>query len=139
LPNTWSEAPLPKARAEAGDIVLLSMRARPVPISPALGPSVAGTRACRRLAVQEIRQHSIEPSVRSSSPNSRTKRGTAFIIAHLQGLDRLYGPKPRKPIKPVISVLDSGPIHVKATPALAERADWLTVEWLPMRPRGGLG
>jgi transposase len=37
------------------------------------------------------------------------------------------------PIKPVVIVLDNGPIHVsKATlAALAERAHWLTVEWLP--------
>jgi transposase len=36
-------------------------------------------------------------------------------------------------IKPVVIVLDNGPIHVsKATlTALAERAHWLTVEWLP--------
>ena len=62
---------------------------------------------------------------------SRTKRST--IIAHLQALDHLYGPKPGTPIKPVVMVLDNGPIHVsKATrAALAERAHWLTVEWLP--------
>jgi hypothetical protein len=42
-------------------------------------------------------------------------------------------PKPRMPIKPVVIVLDNGPIHVsKATSAaLAERAHWLIVEWLP--------
>jgi hypothetical protein len=63
---------------------------------------------------------------------SRTKRSTDFI-AHLQALDRLYGPKPGMPIKPVVIVLDNGPIHVsKATlVALAERAHWLTIEWLP--------
>jgi hypothetical protein len=45
---------------------------------------------------------------------------------------RLYGPKPGMPIKPVVIVLDNGPIHVsKATlAALAERAHWLTIEWL---------
>jgi hypothetical protein len=37
------------------------------------------------------------------------------------------------PIKPGVIVLDNGPIHVsKATSvALAERAHWLIVEWLP--------
>jgi transposase len=62
---------------------------------------------------------------------SRTKRSADFI-AHLQLLDRLYGPKPGA-LKPVVLVLDNGPIHVsKATlAALAERAHWLTVEWLP--------
>jgi hypothetical protein len=66
---------------------------------------------------------------------SRTKRSIDFI-AHLQTLDRLYGPKPGMPIKPVVIVLDNGPIHVsKATlAALAERAHRLAIEWLPMRP-----
>jgi transposase len=37
------------------------------------------------------------------------------------------------PTKPVVIVLDNGPVHVsKATAAaLAARAHWLTVEWLP--------
>jgi transposase len=63
---------------------------------------------------------------------SRTKRSADFI-AHLQALDHLYGPKPGARIKPVVIVLDNGPIHVsKATlAALADRAHWLTVEWLP--------
>jgi hypothetical protein len=48
-------------------------------------------------------------------------------------LDHLYGPKPGVRTKPVVIVLDNGPIHVsKATAAaLAARAHWLTVEWLP--------
>ena len=63
---------------------------------------------------------------------SRTKRSADFI-AHLELLDRLYGPKPGAPFKPVVLVLDNGPIHVsKATlAALAERVHWLVVEWLP--------
>lgn len=63
---------------------------------------------------------------------SRTKRSADFID-HLRLLDRLYGPKPGAPFKPVVLVLDNGPIHVsKATlAALAERAHWLLVEWLP--------
>jgi transposase len=63
---------------------------------------------------------------------SRTKRSTDFI-AHLEALDRLYGPRPGLRTKPVVIVLDNGPVHVsKATlAALAARAHWLTVEWLP--------
>ena len=63
---------------------------------------------------------------------SRTKRSADFID-HLRLLDHLYGPKPSAPFKPVVLVLDNGPIHVsKATlAALAERAHWLAVEWLP--------
>jgi hypothetical protein len=48
---------------------------------------------------------------------SRTKRSTDFI-AHLKVLDRLYGPKPGRPVKPVVLVLDNGPSHIsKATTA----------------------
>ena len=63
---------------------------------------------------------------------SKTKRSADFI-ALLQTLDSLYGPKPGLGMKPVVIVLDNGPIHVsKATmAALAARAHWLTVEWLP--------
>ena len=63
---------------------------------------------------------------------SKTKRSADFI-ALLEMLDALYGPKPGLRIKPVVIVLDNGPIHVsKATmAALATRAHWLTVEWLP--------
>ena len=51
----------------------------------------------------------------------------------MERLDGLYGPRPGLPIKPVVIVLDNGPIHVsKATAAaLAVRAHWLTAEWLP--------
>lgn len=63
---------------------------------------------------------------------SRTKRSADFI-ALLEKLDGLYGPKPGHESKPVVMVLDNGPIHVsKATQAaLAARAHWLTIEWLP--------
>src|SRR6201993_1260299 len=63
---------------------------------------------------------------------SRTKRSSDFI-AHLQALDRLYGPRPGEPTKPAVLVLDNGPIHASkaSRAALAERAHWLTVEWLP--------
>ena len=63
---------------------------------------------------------------------SRTKRSSDFI-ALLAELDRRWGPRPGEIARPVVLVLDNGPIHTsKATrAALAERAHWLTVEWLP--------
>jgi transposase len=63
---------------------------------------------------------------------SRTKRSTDFI-AHLEQLDRLYGPKPGRVTKPVVLVEDNGPIHVSkiTLAALDTRKHWLTVEWLP--------
>src|SRR5215210_3840635 len=63
---------------------------------------------------------------------SRTKRSSDFI-ALLEEIDRRYGPKLGVAIQPLVLVLDNGPIHTsKATrAALAARAHWLTVEWLP--------
>ena len=62
---------------------------------------------------------------------SRTKRSTDFI-AFLDEIDRRYGPRPGRPMKPVVLVLDNGPIHTSklTTRALAARP-WRTVEWLP--------
>jgi hypothetical protein len=50
--------------------------------------------------------------------------------AILLRLDR-FGPKPGMPIKPVVIVLDNGPIRKATLAAFAERAHWLIVEWLP--------
>jgi transposase len=63
---------------------------------------------------------------------SKTKCSRDFV-AHLEQLDRLYGPKPGQPTKPVVLVEDNGPIHTSklSHAALAARAHWLTVEWLP--------
>jgi transposase len=63
---------------------------------------------------------------------SRTKRSSDFI-AHLEQLDRLYGPKPGRVTKPVVLVEDNGPIHTSkaSLAALEDRKHWLTVEWLP--------
>jgi transposase len=63
---------------------------------------------------------------------SKTKRSSDFV-AHLEQLDRLFGPKPGQPPKPVVLVEDNGPIHTSklSRAALAARAHWLTVEWLP--------
>jgi hypothetical protein len=63
---------------------------------------------------------------------SPTKRSSDFV-AHLEQLDHFYGPIPGRPAKPVVLVEDNGPIHVSKTSlaALAARAHWLAVEWLP--------
>ena len=67
---------------------------------------------------------------------AKTKRSADFS-AFLEDLDHHYGPKPGfKPgqcQRPVVIVLDNGPIHTsKATQAaMATRAHWLSVEWLP--------
>ena len=63
---------------------------------------------------------------------SRTKRSSDFI-ALLEEVDQRYGPKLGVAIQPIVLVLDNAPIHTSkaSRAALAERAHWLTVEWLP--------
>jgi transposase len=63
---------------------------------------------------------------------ARTKRSTDFI-ALLERIDERYGPRPGAAGKPVVLVLDNGPVHTSklTTQALADRRPWLTVEWLP--------
>ncbi|MGH8297476.1 MAG: transposase [Steroidobacteraceae bacterium] len=62
---------------------------------------------------------------------SPTKRSCDFIA--LRGrLDAAYGPCPRRPWKPVIRVLDNGPIHIrKASRAARAARPWRTIEGLP--------
>jgi transposase len=62
---------------------------------------------------------------------SATKRSSDFI-AFLGRLDAIYGPCPARQNKPVVLVLDNGPIHTsKASRAALSAQEWLTVEWLP--------
>jgi transposase len=62
---------------------------------------------------------------------STTKRSSDFI-AFLSRLDVIYGPCPERANKPVVFVLDNGPIHTsKVSQAALSARDWLTVEWLP--------
>jgi transposase len=62
---------------------------------------------------------------------SATKRSSDFIT-FLGRLDAIYGPGAGRPDKPVVFVLDNGPIHTsKASRAALSARDWLTVEWLP--------
>jgi DDE superfamily endonuclease len=67
---------------------------------------------------------------------ARTKRSTDFV-ALLERIDERYGPRPgpgaASTSKPVVLVLDNGPIHTSklTAKALADRRPWLTVEWLP--------
>ena len=129
---------LRKAQAAAGDIVLLFSDESEALTHPYLARAWAKRGADLRVpAPGQSKKVAMMGTLdwvqrRLIVTTSRTKRSTDFI-AHLQVLDRLYGAKPGAPVKPVVLVLDNGPIHVsKATSAaLAERAHWLMIEWLP--------
>lgn len=129
---------LRKAQAEAGDIVLLFADESEALTHPYLARAWARRGAdlrvpapgqAKKVAMMGAFDHAAR---RLLVHTSKTKRSADFI-ALLERLDVLYGPKPGLRIKPVVIVLDNGPIHVsKATAAaLAARAHWLTVEWLP--------
>jgi len=129
---------LRKAQAEAGDIVLLFADESEALTHPYLARAWAKRGAdlrvpapgqAKKVAMMGALDHLTR---RLIVHTSRSKRSADFI-ALLQTLDALYGPRPGLPTKPVVIVLDNGPIHVSkaTTAALAVRAHWLTVEWLP--------
>ena len=124
---------LRKQQAEAGDIVLLYGDESEALTHPYLARAWAKAGAdlrvpapgqAKKVAMLGSLDHVTRRLIVHTSP---TKRSSDFV-AHLQQLDRLYGPKPGQPTKPVVLVEDNGPIH---TSKLAARAHWLTVEWLP--------
>lgn len=127
-----------KAQAEAGDIVLLFADESEALTHPYLARAWAKKGADLRVPAPGQAQKiammgSLDYAQRKLIvTTSRSKRSVDFI-AHLQALDRLYGPRPGSPTKPVVLVLDNGPIHVSkaSRAALADRGHWLTVEWLP--------
>ncbi len=62
---------------------------------------------------------------------ARTKRSADFV-GLLEEIDRRFGPRPGAAAKPVVMVLDNGPIHTSKLTAKALAArPWLLIEWLP--------
>jgi transposase len=129
---------LRKSQAEAGDIVLLYADESEALTHPYLARAWARRGAdlrvpapgrSRKIAMMGALDHAARRLIVHTSP---TKRSIDFI-ALLEEIDRRHGPRPGLVTKPVVIVLDNGPIHAsKATRAeLAARAHWLTVEWLP--------
>lgn len=129
---------LRKQQAEAGDIVLLYGDESEALTHPYLAHVWAKSGAdlrvpapgqAKKVAMLGSIDHVTRELIVHTSP---TKRSSDFI-AHLEQLDRQYGPRPGQPIKPVVLVEDNGPIHTSklSRAALAARAHWLTVDWLP--------
>ena len=129
---------LRKAQAEAGDIVLLYGDESEALTHPYLARAWATRGAdlrvpapgqAKKIAMIGSLEHVTRQLIVHTSP---TKRSTDFI-AHLEQIDRLYGPKPGQAIKPIVLVEDNGPIHLSklTRKALEARKHWLTLEWLP--------
>lgn len=126
-----------KQQAVAGDIVLLSADESEALTHPYLAHAWARRGAdlrvpapgqSRKLALIGALDHAAGKLI---VHRSRTKRSTDFI-ALLEQLDPIYGPRPGRGAKPVVMVLDNGPIHIsKASRAALDSRAWLTIEWLP--------
>jgi hypothetical protein len=127
-----------KAQAEAGDIVLLFGDESEALTHPYLAHAWAKKGADLRVPAPgqaaKVAMLGVLDWARRDLlvRTSRTKRSADFI-AFLAEIDRRWGPTLGGVVRPVVLVLDNGPIHTsKATrAALAERAHWLTVERLP--------
>jgi transposase len=127
-----------KAQAAAGDIVLLFGDESEALTHPYLAHAWAKRGADRRIPAPgqaaKVAMLGVLDWARRDLivRTSRTKRSTDFI-ALLAEIDRRYGPKLGVAIQPIVLVLDNGPIHTSkaSRAALAERAHWLRVEWLP--------
>ena len=129
---------LRRAQAEAGDIALLFGDESEALTHPYLAHAWAERGADLRVQAPGQARKVALLGVLDAFPcealvhTSATKRSSDF--ADLLGLlDRCYGPQPGQTRKPVILVLDNGPIHTSkaSRAALAARSAWLTVEWLP--------
>ena len=138
MDRTGLRLQLRKCQAEAGDIVLLYGDESEALTHPYLARAWAMSGAdlrvpapgqAKKVAMLGSRDHVTRQLIVHTSP---TKRSSDFV-AHLEQLDSLYGPLPGRPTKPVVLVEDNGPIHISklTQAALAARAHWLTVEWLP--------
>lgn len=129
---------LRKQQAAAGDIVLLYGDESEALTHPYLARAWAKSGADLRVpAPGQAKKVAILGSLDHKTRElivhtAKTKRSSDFV-AHLEQLDRIYGPKPGQAAKPVVLVEDNGPIHTSkiARAALAARAHWLTIEWLP--------
>ncbi len=129
---------LREQQAKAGDIVLLYGDESEALTHPYLARAWAKSGAdlrvpapgqAKKVAMLGSLNHVTHELIVHTSP---TKRSSDFV-AHLEQIDALYGPMPGRVSKPVVLVEDNGPIHVSkmSRAALAARAHWLTVEWLP--------
>lgn len=126
-----------EAQARAGDIVLLYADESEALTHPYLAHAWAPRGADLRIAAPgQSRKVAMMGALDAASRElivhtAQTKRSSDFI-ALLDKLDRRFGPQPGPARKPVVLVLDNGPVHTsKASAAALAARPWITVEWLP--------
>ena len=129
---------LRKAQADAGDIILLFGDESEALTHPYLARAWAKRGAdlrvpapgqAKKVALVGSLEHATRRLVVHTSP---TKRSSDFV-AHLEQLDRIYGPAPGRRVKPVVLVEDKGPIHASklSRAAIKARRHWARIEGLP--------
>ncbi len=126
-----------KSQAAAGDITLLFADESEALTHPYLAHAWARRGADLRVQApgqaKKVAMMGMQDAVTRELivQTSRTKRSTDFVTL-LEGIDRRFGPRAGKTVRPTVLVLDNGPIHTSrlTSKALAARP-WLTVEWLP--------
>jgi transposase len=128
---------LRRQQAAAGDIHLLFADESEALTHPYLAHAWAARGADLRIAAPGQAKKvailgALDAATRDVLVHTAPTKRSADFVALLEQIDRRYGPRPGAPGKPVVLVLDNGPIHTSklTTEALAARP-WLTVEWLP--------
>lgn len=125
-----------KAQAEAGEILLLYEDESEALTHPYLARIWAKKGADLRVQAPGKAEKCVLLGVREAvhwqlSVITRNSKCSADFLVLIEEVERVY----RQPAgnRPVVMVLDHGTIHVSGISqrALAERADWLKVEWLP--------
>lgn len=127
---------LRKAQAEAGDIALLFADESEALTHPYLAHAWARRGTDLRVQApgqaKKVAMMGAQDAVTRELivHTSRTKRSADFVVL-LDEIETRYGPRPGEPVRPVVLVLDNGPIHTSklSRKSLAARP-WLTVEWL---------
>lgn len=128
---------LREAQARSGDIVLLHADESEALTHPYLAHAWARRGADLRIAAPgQSRKVALMGALdlvsRELLVHTSLSKRSADFIGLLDLLDRRFSPRPGRAVKPVVLVLDNGPVHTsKATTAALAARPWITVEWLP--------
>lgn len=128
-----------KQQAAAGDAVLLFADESEALTHPYLAHAwaprgadlrIAAPGQAEKVALLGVLESAGHELLVQTAPHKRS----AEFVALLQAIDRRGGPAPGStaPAKPVVLMLDNGPIHTsKRTTAALSSRPWLRIEWLP--------
>ncbi len=126
-----------QAQARAGDIALLYADESEALTHPYLAHAwaekgtdlrVRAPGASRKIAMMGA----LDAATRELLVHTSPTKTSADFIGLLELLDWRFGPKPDCQRRPVVLVLDNGPVHTsRASMAALVARPWITVEWLP--------